>query len=78
VHLILSRLGYIWFSGAIARLAQLGRPRGAEMRRQPCIVHAGDRYEVRRYKGEVSIALVLVLNITPLAVIYAVTYAYSK
>ena len=38
----------------------------------------GDGYEVRRCEGEVLIALVLVLNIMPLAVIYAVTCAYSK
>jgi hypothetical protein len=34
--------------------------------------------EVRRYKGEVLITLVLVLDITPLAIIYAVTYIYNK
>jgi hypothetical protein len=62
----------------MARLAQLGRPKGAEMRRWPCIVYAGDGYEVRHYKGEVSIALVSVLDIIPLAIIYAVAYAYSK
>jgi hypothetical protein len=73
-----SRLGYIWFFGATARLARLSRPKGAEMRRQPCIVRAGDRCEVRHYKGKVSIALVLVLDITPLAIIHAVIYIYSK
>jgi hypothetical protein len=36
----------------------------------------GDRHKVRRYKREVSIALVLVLNITLLAIIYAVIYIY--
>ena len=36
-----------------------------------------DRYKVRRYRGEVSIALVSVLAITPLAIIYAVIYIYS-
>jgi len=42
------------------------------------MVHAGDRCEVRRYRGEVLIALVLVLAITPLAIIRAVIYAYGK
>jgi len=78
VHLILSRLGRVWFSGTTARLAQLSWPKGAETRRRPCIVHAGDGYKVRHYRGEVLIALVSVLAITPLAVIRAVTYAYSK
>jgi len=48
------------------------------MRRRPYIVCAGDRYKVRRYRGEVLIALVSVLAITPLAIIRAVIYAYSK
>jgi len=48
------------------------------MRRRPYIVRAGDRYKVRRYRGKVSIALVLVSAVTPLAVIYAVTYTYGK
>jgi len=78
VHLILSRLGRIWFSSAIARLARLGRPKGAETRRQPCTVRIGDRYEVGRYRGEVLIALVSVLAITSLAIIYAVACTYSK
>ena len=42
------------------------------------MVHAGDRYEVRYYKGEVLITLVLVLDIMPLAIIYAVIYIYDK
>ena len=42
------------------------------------MVRAGDRYKVRRYKGEVLIALVSVLDITPLAIIYIVAYIYSK
>jgi hypothetical protein len=42
------------------------------------MVRAGDKYEVKCYKGEVLIALVLVLDVTPLAIIYAVIYAYSK
>jgi hypothetical protein len=75
---MLSRLGRVWFSGAIARLAQLSRPRGVEIRQQPCTVRVGDRCEVRRYKGEVSITLVSVLDVTPLAIIYTVAYAYSK
>jgi hypothetical protein len=76
VYLILSRLGYIWFSGTIARLAWLGWPRGAETRRRPYTVRAEDRYKVRRYRGEVLITLVSVLAITPLAIIYAVIYIY--
>jgi hypothetical protein len=72
------RLGCVWFSSTIARLVRLGWPRGAEMRWWPCIIRAGDRCEVRCYKGEVLIALVLVLNIMPLAVIYVVAYTYSK
>jgi len=78
VHLILSRLGRIWFSGAMARLAQLGQPRGAETRRRPCTVRAGDGCKVRRYRGKVLIALVSVLAVTSLAVIRAVAYVYSK
>ena len=73
-----SRLGRVWFSSTTARLARLGWPRGAETRRRPYIVRAGDGCKVRRYRGEVLIALVSVLAITPLAVIYAVTYIYGK
>ena len=62
----------------MARLARLSRPRGAETRQQPYIVRAGDGYKIRRYKGEVLITLVLVLNIIPLAIIYAVACAYGK
>jgi hypothetical protein len=72
-----SRLGRIWFSGAIARLARLSRPRGAETRRRPYTVRAGDGYKVRCCGGEVLITLVSVLAITPLAIIYAVIYIYS-
>ena len=75
---MLFRLGCIWFSGATAGLARLGRPRGAEMRRRPCMVRAGDRYKVKCYKGEVSIALVSVLDVMPLAVIYMVVYIYGR
>jgi len=42
------------------------------------MVCAGDRYKVRRYGGEVLIALVLVLTITLLAIIYIVIYIYSR
>ena len=42
------------------------------------MVYAGDRYKVKYYKKEVLIALVLVLDIIPLAVIYIVAYVYSK
>jgi hypothetical protein len=73
-----SRLGRIWFSSTIARLAQLSRPRGAETRWRPYIVRVGDGYKVRRCGGEVLIALVSVLAITSLAIIHAVAYAYSK
>jgi hypothetical protein len=73
-----SRLGYIWFFSVIARLARLSWPRRAEMRQWPCIVRAGDRCKVKYYKGEVSITLILVLDIMPLAIIYAVAYIYSK
>ena len=48
------------------------------MRRRPCIVRVGDRCEVRHYKGEVSIALVSVLDVMPLAIIYMVACVYSK
>ena len=62
----------------MARLARLGRPRGAEIKRQPYTVHVGDRCKVKYYKGEVLITLVSVLDIMPLAVIHAVIYMYSK
>jgi hypothetical protein len=62
----------------MVRLAQLGWPKGAETRQRPCIIYAGDRCKVRHYKREVSITLVLVLDIMPLAIIYAVIYAYNK
>jgi len=42
------------------------------------MVRVGDGYKVRRYRGEVLIALVSVLAITSLAVIRAVVYAYGK
>jgi len=75
---MLSRLGCVWFSSIIARLAWLSWPRGAEIRRRPCIVRVGDGYKVGHCRGEVLIALVLVLAITPLAIIYVVTYIYSR
>ena len=78
MYLILSKLGHVWFSSATARLAQLSRPRGAKTRQRPYIVCAGDRYKVRRCKKEVLITLISVLDIMPLAVIYAVIYAYNK
>ena len=56
----------------------LSQPRGAETKQQPCTVYMGDRYKVRRYKREILITLVLVLNIMPLAIIHAVVYIYSK
>ena len=42
------------------------------------MVRAGDGCKVRRYKGEVLIALVLVLDIMPLAIIHVVACMYSK
>ena len=78
MYLILFRLGCVWFSNIIAGLARLSRPGGAEMRWQPCTVRAGDGCEVRCCEGEVSIALVSVLDITPLAVIHAVACVYGK
>ena len=62
----------------MARLARLGRPRGAETRRRPCTVYVGDRCEVRHCKEEVLIALVLVLDVMPLAIIYMVACVYGK
>ena len=62
----------------MARLAQLCRPRGVEIRRRPCTVHVGDGCKVKCCKGEVSITLVSVLDVIPLAVIHVVTYVYNK
>ena len=42
------------------------------------MVRVGDRYRVRYYKREVSITLVSVLDIMPLAVIYIIAYIYSR
>ena len=75
---MLSRLGRVWFFNTIIGLARLGRPRGAETRRRPYTVRTGDGCEVRHYKGEVLIALVSVLDITPLAIIYVVMCTYGK
>ena len=71
-------MGRIWFSSTMARLVRLSRPRGAETRRRPYTVHTGDRYKIGRYKGEVLITLVPVLDIIPLAIIYMVACMYSK
>ena len=57
---------------------RLGRPRGVKTRQRPCTVRAGDRCEVKHYKREVLITLVLVLDIMPLAIIYIVAYMYGK
>ena len=62
----------------MAGLARLSRPRRAEIRQQPCTVYAGDRYEVKHYKKEVSITLISVLDVMPLAIIYVVIYIYNK
>ena len=75
---MLFKLKYIWFSSAIAGLAWLGRPGGAEARRRPYTVRVGDGCEVRYYKGEVLITLISVLNIMPLAIIYTVICIYSR
>ena len=42
------------------------------------MIRVGDECEVKCYKGEVLITLVLVLNIMPLAIIYIIIYMYSK
>ena len=42
------------------------------------MVCMGDRCEVKYYKGEVLIALVLVLDVMPLAIIYIVACVYGK
>ena len=75
---MLFRLKHIWFSSATAGLARLSQPRGAEIRRRPCIIRVGDGCKVKYYKEEVLIALVLVLNIMPLAIIYIVACVYGK
>ena len=62
----------------MAGLMRLSRPRGAETRQRPCTVRAGDRYKVRHYKGEVLITLISVLDVIPLAIIYAVACIYNK
>ena len=62
----------------MTRLVWLSRPRGAEIRWWPCTVHIGDKYKVRYYKEKISITLVSVLDIMPLAVIYIVAYIYSR
>ena len=56
----------------------LSWPKGVKARQQPCTVCVGDRCEVKYYKGEVLIALVLILDIIPLAIIYIVVCVYSK
>jgi len=68
VHLILSRLGRVWLSSATAGLARLGRLRGAETRRRPYMVCAGDGCKVGRYGGAVSIIWVLVVPWPVLAI----------
>ena len=42
------------------------------------MVRVGDGYKVKHCEGEVLITLVSVLDIMPLAVIYAVACVYSK
>jgi hypothetical protein len=48
------------------------------MRRWPYMVRAGDGCKIGCCEGEASIALVLVLDIMPLAVIHMVIYIYNK
>jgi hypothetical protein len=48
------------------------------MRWRLYIVYVGDGYKVKHYKEKVLITLVSVLNIILLAIIYMVTYVYSK
>ena len=48
------------------------------MRRRPYTVHIGDGCKVKCYEGEVLITLVLVLDVMPLAIIYAVACMYGK
>jgi len=78
MHLMLSKLRYVWFSNAIARLTQFGWPKGVEIRWRPYMVRAGDGCKIRRFGGEVLIALVSVLAAMLLAIIYAVAYTYSR
>jgi len=77
VHLILSRLGRIWLSSATARLAQLSRPRGAEIRQQPYTVRAGDGCKVGRYSGVVSIIRVLIVLWPVLTITRAIVCVYG-
>ena len=62
----------------MAGLARLSQPRGAETRRRPYMVRAGDRCKVKYCEGEILIALVLILDIMPLAIIHTVICVYSK
>ena len=73
-----SSLGHVWFSSATARLARLGRPRGAEIKQRPCTVRVGDGYKVGHCRGEVLITLVSVLAVVPLAVTHMVVYIYNN
>ena len=73
-----SRLGRVWFFGVTAGLTQFGRPKGVGIKRWPCTIRVGNGCEVGRCGGNVSIALVLVLAVTLLAVIHVVAYMYSK
>ena len=46
--------------------------------RGQCRDNVGDRCKVKYYKGEVLIALISVLDIMPLAIIYAVACVYNR
>ena len=78
MYLILSKLGHVWFSNTITRLARLSQPKGVKIKQQPYIIRTGDGYKVKYYKREVLITLVSVLNIMPLAIIHAVMCVYNK
>ena len=58
----------------ITRLIQLSQPGGAETRRRPYIVRAGDGCKVRRYGGAVSIIQVLVVPQPVLTITRAIVY----
>ena len=72
-----SRLGHVWLSGIGAGRVRLGQLGGADMRRQPCMVHAGSGCEVGHCGGKVSIALISVWAEVALAVTCAVECAYG-
>ena len=62
----------------MARLVRLSQPKRVETRQQPCTVYIGNGCKVKYYKREVLIALILVLDVMPLAIIYIVIYMCGK